>query len=223
MAVLELGRQLVNELAGTEQTDMLSQWMAHYLTEQISAAKAARGTTRETLQANCAELILKLWAHRHALPSGRRPLESYEPAIQTLAQLCSDQPRHFNLHVIPDTKKLPEPAKSFLSIALTIDRAASTIIQHCLAESISQIPKKDRRWLKFIKSVESMHAADVTLIIRMESALDDLTAEKDSLTTFAIKKIELLRSNLDKLQEVAKPIRQHFDARIRYFEAKQKS
>ncbi len=215
-AVLELGRQLVSEFEEPEQADTLSKWMAHYLAEQIFAAQAARGKARDTLQVNCADLILKLWAHRHALPRGRRPLEAFEPAMQTLEQLRSDQPRYSVLHDIPDTRKLPEPAKSFLSVALTIDRAASAIIQYCLAESVSQIPKKDRRWLKFIKAVESSHPADVTLIIEMVSASDDLITKKDRVTTAAIKKIERLRSDLDKLQEVAKPMRQHFETRIGY-------
>jgi hypothetical protein len=222
-AVLELGRHLVSEFEEPEQADTLSKWMAHYLAEQILAAKAARGKARDTLQGKCADLILKLWAQRHALPRGRRPLEAFEPAMQTLEQLRSDQPRYFVLHDTPDTKKLPEPAKSFLSIALTIDRASSAIIQYCLAESVSQIPKKDRRWLKLIKAVESSHPADVTLIIEMMSASDDLTVKKDHVTAAAIKTIEQLHFDLDKLQEVAEPIRQHFEARIGYLKNGPKS
>lgn len=213
-AVLELGRQFVSQFEAPEQADTLSKWMSHYLAEQIFAAKAARGKARDTLRANCADLILKLWAQRHALPRGRRPLEAFEPAMQTLEQLRTDQPRFSVLHDIPDARKLPEPAKSLLSVAVTIDRAARAIIQYCLAESVSQISKKDRRWLKLIKTVESSHPVDVTLIIEMMSASDDLTAKKDRVTAAAIKKIERLRSDLEKLQEVAEPMRQHFEARI---------
>ena len=215
---MELGRQLVSEFEGPEQADTLSKWMAHYLAEQISAAKGARGKARYTSQANCADLILKLWAHRHALPKGRRPLEAFEPAIQTLEALRSDRLRYSVLRDMPDNETLPDPAKSFLSVALTIDRAASAIIQYCLAESVSQIPKKDRRWLKVIEAVETSHPADITLIIEMMSASDELTTKRNQLTTGMIKKIERLRSNLEELQKVAEPMRKHFEARIGHLE-----
>ncbi len=220
---MELGRQLVSELEGPEQADTLSKWMAHYLAEQISAAKGARGRARDTVQANCANLILKLWAHRYALPRGRRPLEAFEPAIQTLEALRSDRPRFSVLRDLPDNRKLPEPAKNFLSVALTIDRAASAIIQYCLAQTVSQIPKKDRRWLKLIEAVETSHPADMTLIIEMMSASDELTTEKNRLTAATIRKMERLRSDLDELQEVAEPMRQHFEACIEHLKDRSKS
>ena len=191
--------------------------MAYYLAEQISAAKTARGEARDELRADCADLILKFWAHRHALPRGRRPLEAFEPVMQTLEELGSYRPRFPVLSDIPDTGKLPEPAKKLLSVALKIDRAASAIIRYCLAESVSQIPKQDRRWLKLIKAVESDHPADVSLIIRIVSESDDLTARKDRVTAAAIEKMERLCSDLDRLQEVAEPVRQHFEACIRQF------
>ena len=56
----------------------------------------------------------------------------------------------------------------------------------------------------------------LTLIINLISVSDDLVAKKDHVSAAAIKKIERLRSDLENLQDVAEPVRQHFDARIRF-------
>ncbi len=78
--ILNLGKVLVNELQLEPGTDTLSKWMAHYVAEKITLAeKMPQGQERIETEKECFETILKLWKHRWSLPSGKWPLETFEP------------------------------------------------------------------------------------------------------------------------------------------------
>lgn len=85
-AVIELGRRIVAGLMLGD--DVVAQWMAHLVAEKIAAAeRAPGGATRDAAVAECVELILKLWAHRHTLPPNMRPLRELDPLLRTLKSL----------------------------------------------------------------------------------------------------------------------------------------
>lgn len=209
--MLELGRQLVSAFSEPDHADMLSIWMAQYLAEQLSVAKVARGENREVARARCVDLILKLWDHRHALPNGTRPFEAFEPILQMLDELRSDLPRYSVLRDLPPTKKLPEPALSFLAVARALDRGGSALIRYCLAQSVAHVPAKDRRWLKYIEAVEGRRTFDVRVINALASDADDLAGRQARLTDAAIRKFKELLSDLNKFDEISSLLRKHLE------------
>lgn len=96
--VLNLGKLFVKELKLEPGVDTFSRWMAHYLAEKISFAERSEGKEKEMAEKECFDVILKLWEHRHSLPSGRRPFQSFEPILDTLSQLNPDteEPYFYN-------------------------------------------------------------------------------------------------------------------------------
>jgi hypothetical protein len=209
---------LVSTFSEPDRTDMLSIWMAQYLAEQLSVAKVSRGKDREVARARCADLILKLWHHRHALPNGTRPFEAFEPILQTLDDLHSDRPRYSILRNLPPTKKLPEPALSFLVAARTLDRASSALIRYCLAQSVAHVPAKDRRWLKYVEAVEGKQTVYVRLMNELTSDADSLASQQAQLTEAAVKTLKELLSDLDEFDKIAAPMRGHLEHSLEQLE-----
>ena len=69
--------------------------MAHHLAELITTAQTAKGEPKQQAEDRAAELILKLWVNRRALPTPADPLHGYLAAIKTLgAMLPSADPWH---------------------------------------------------------------------------------------------------------------------------------
>lgn len=71
--------------------------MAHYLAELIQTAETAEGAAKQEAEDRAANLIIKLWANRRALPLSADPLSGYRDAIKVLAALLpsSDPWRRF--------------------------------------------------------------------------------------------------------------------------------
>lgn len=71
--------------------DTLAKWMAHYLAEQIRTAESAtRRVDKVATEDRCCQLILKLWAHRAALPNNARPLGRLDEALKAVRAMRSD-------------------------------------------------------------------------------------------------------------------------------------
>lgn len=88
---ITLGEIIVRELDA--HPDTLSRWMAHYIGEQM--ALASTGEPKSEANAQCFQTILALWSHRDKLPNGFRPLDGFEPILNTLTRLKPDEPRGF--------------------------------------------------------------------------------------------------------------------------------
>ena len=95
--VLELGRAIVQQLELDHRGDILDQWMAHHLAELITAAESSEGNVKQEAEDRAAELILKLWKNRSALPPAADPLSGYRDAIKVLGAMVpsADPWRHF--------------------------------------------------------------------------------------------------------------------------------
>ena len=66
---------------------MLERWLAHHLAEVIAEADRAVGPAKVASEAQAVELVLKLWAHRRALPEPADPLGGYREAVEVLGRL----------------------------------------------------------------------------------------------------------------------------------------
>jgi hypothetical protein len=61
--------------------------MAHHLAELIETAETAEGPAKQAAEDRAADLVIKLWANRRALPLSADPLKGYRDAIGVLAAL----------------------------------------------------------------------------------------------------------------------------------------
>lgn len=217
---MALGREIIKTFESPQHGDMLSNWMAHYLAELMIGIGAARGKERRALQAECIDVILKIWKHRHSWRNGRRPLEPFEPAIQTLEELRSDAPRYYSLRNHPRPESLPKESGALLSAALAIDRAGSALIQYCLALSIAHIPKRDKRWLKFIERIEGKKSADARVVVEFVSSSEDLIAKKSHLDSALQERMKELLADLDKFAEWLDPMRKHLQRNLGELQSK---
>jgi hypothetical protein len=85
--VLDLGRALVNELGLDDSVDTLGRWMAHYIAELIEDADTCDTADRAAKMSTSADIILKLWEHRHQLSERKRPFLDLEPILRAIQSL----------------------------------------------------------------------------------------------------------------------------------------
>lgn len=194
--VLGLGIEIVKQLGEVAEDDLLAAWMAEYLGEKISKAKQLRGMQRKVLEDECADLILKLWSHRHQLPNGARPLESFEPIFLTLKELSQEGPRYSLLRNQPPVDRKSEVAKIMEGI-LAIDQSASTLIRYFFIEAVEKIPKSDKRWMNIRSSIKSP-AWDIDIVRLL---IDDAEGMTDNLDKLKIEERKILKDMLDKLND----------------------
>ncbi|WP_371881678.1 hypothetical protein [Caballeronia sp. S22] len=64
--------------------------MAHHLAELIADADSASGAEKAATEQRAVDLILKLWAHRRALPETVDPLGGFRDAIAVLARMSPE-------------------------------------------------------------------------------------------------------------------------------------
>ena len=64
--------------------------MAHHLAEVIAEANRTVGPSKAASEAQAVDLVLKLWAHRRALPEPIDPLGGYREAVEVLARLVPE-------------------------------------------------------------------------------------------------------------------------------------
>ena len=88
--VLALGQVIVRQLDLKERGNVLERWLAHHLAEVMAEADEAVGPAKAEAETRAVDLILKLWAHRRALPEPIDPLDGYEKAIKVLGRLMPE-------------------------------------------------------------------------------------------------------------------------------------
>lgn len=187
--------------------------MAEYLGEKISEVKRARGKPREILEKDCAELILKLWHHRHQLPNGARPLESFEPFFVALSELSQDKPRYHILRDLPQTDKESEVGKVIAGL-LAIDRTTSTLIRYLLAEAVGKVPKDDKRWASVLKST-TVTDWDIKIIRILMDDADAISDQQEILNKQQREKLEAMLENLEDFEGLVAPLRMLLKERIK--------
>ena len=88
--VLALGRVIVRQLELEDRGTVLERWLAHHLAEVIAEAEQAVGAAKAASEAQAVDLVLKLWAHRRALPEPADPLGGYRQAVEVLGRLVPE-------------------------------------------------------------------------------------------------------------------------------------
>ena len=88
--VLALGQVIVRQLELEDRGTVLERWLAHHLAEIIAEADQAVGAEKAASEAQAVDLVLKLWAHRRALPEPADPLGGYRKAVEVLARLVPE-------------------------------------------------------------------------------------------------------------------------------------
>ena len=88
--VLALGQVIVRQLELKDRGAVLERWLAHHLAEVIAEADRAVGPAKAASEAQAVHLVLKLWAHRRALPEPVDPLGGYRKAIEVLGRLVPE-------------------------------------------------------------------------------------------------------------------------------------
>jgi len=93
---------IVRQLELQDRGKVLDRWIAHHLAEAITEANRAEGSAKVASDAQAVDLILKLWAHRRALPEPVDPLGGYRKAIEVLGGLAPDA-NPWTYYCRPDT------------------------------------------------------------------------------------------------------------------------
>ena len=152
--IINLGKQFVNELGLEPGVDTFSKWMAHYLAEKMALIEQLpSGEDKSAVEKECFETILKLWEHRWLLPSGKRPLEDFEPILKVLKRLDPENPepffhRHFEQNLLTSEHKGPEAKEitDYIGIVIKIDKIARSWIEFALHE-VAQKAKSEKNGL----------------------------------------------------------------------------
>ena len=87
---MALGQSIVRQLELEDRGTVLERWLAHHLAEAIAEADQAGGPAKAASEARAVDLILKVWAHRRALPEPADPLGGYRKAIEVLGRLAPE-------------------------------------------------------------------------------------------------------------------------------------
>ena len=88
--VLALGQVIVRQLDLEDRGTVLERWLAHHLAEVIAEVDQAVGPAKAASEAQAVDLVLKLWAHRRALPEPADPLGGYRQAVEVLGRLVPE-------------------------------------------------------------------------------------------------------------------------------------
>ena len=87
---MALGQVIVRQLELEDRGTVLERWLAHHLAEVIAEVDQSVGLAKEASGARAVDLILKLWAHRRALPESVDPLGGYRKAVEVLGRLVPE-------------------------------------------------------------------------------------------------------------------------------------
>jgi hypothetical protein len=220
---INLGKALVQELKLEPGVDTLSRWVIHYITEQIAIAENATGEAKIEAEKRCFDSIMQLWQHRYALPNGRSPFRDFVPILETLRFLKPDNPEpyYFDLQHLArqddsnTTESTPERVRSWLRIALSIDKAAKVMIETFLRyAAITAIDEQTEGWLKHAPRAKK--DADVQAIVELttEPDLDDEDARIDAEKQSIEKRLAYLEEFLEFSNLLRDAFKEPLDTRV---------
>jgi hypothetical protein len=202
-AVIDLGKELVQELNLGDSVDTLGRWMAHYVAELIHEAEHSDAETRNIKREACFKAILELWRHRYELPDGKRPFEAFEPVFRALQTLDPDSAgfRYFpGARPLRNDPKESSEALKWIQLANGLDYSARVLIRKCLANAASGAINKARPWIAL---AEQAGSEDLDLsILRIIIAADDSRVESDA-TEASLKHLEERASRLRAFAQLA--------------------
>lgn len=155
--IINLGKLFVKELKLEPGVDTFSRWMAHYLAEKITIVERLEGNEREAAEKECYDVILKLWEHRHTLPSGRRPFQSFEPILDALSKLNPDTEEPFFYNALRNQAPAElemdnlehKSVEEWMDIAKEIDKTARIWIEYALGQAANNAKnERTKQWVE---------------------------------------------------------------------------
>lgn len=212
--IIKLGKLFVQELRLEPGVDTFSRWMAHYIAEKITIAESSEGIIKKKAEKECFDTILKLWQNRQSMPSGKRPLENFEPIFEALSKLNPEKEEpYFYLPNNNRAKKEPLAAnlndkaevEKWMGIIETVDKTARIWIEYALGRAASKA--KDERTKAWMEAASKLpDSADVDLIDTLldEIPLFDYEDDKDELSKrYDIERLKKRISELSKYNELS--------------------
>ncbi|MEP5763526.1 MAG: hypothetical protein ABJ308_03000 [Halieaceae bacterium] len=212
-ALVGLGKKLVVELGLDDSVDTLGRWMAHYLAELIEDCQSEADST-DKVRAELRDTVLALWAHRAALPDGKRPLEDFEPVFETLSSLRpSGEHRYARVRYLPEEMEGESPeAVSWLDLARQIDFASKSLIDYCISSATEKALDQAAEWVQ-LQEDAGVEEEPLILVIRAvrdrsevytdpdpdEEKIRELSQIKKNLEIFGSRASELLLEITEKL------------------------
>ncbi len=208
-AVLKLGEKLASQLGDEHSDDLLCRWMAYYLAEKMTVARASTGDDRVRLESETFDVILKLWANRNRYPNGMRPIEDFEPIVQLLSSLTQADgfARYFSSSRRSGRAGLAKSdaqAETWLNIADSVDDAARSVILYCLSAAVQNSTSDAEDWLELAKAVglEKENELPVIRILIANSGI----AKADAAEVAERERIEDLVRRLRGFERIAQVI-----------------
>jgi len=200
---------LVQELEAESANDTISQWMAHYIAEQVSIAEAAEGDEKTIAEQRCYETALKLWQHRASLPNGHRPFESFEPIFRALAGLDpeNDDSYYFSRpSFYKDEKSANDPeddaVQQWVDVALGFDQTARILINFAFKQAaLSASDENTKAWIQ--NEIDLENPGDRSVVVRFLPYLED-DNEEGKLDRIREEQESILKSRIEKLEAFSK-------------------
>lgn len=196
--IISLGNQLVALISEKHDSDFLSRWMAHYVAEQITLAESATGEAKAAAETRCYDTILKLWAHRAALPIHPRPFERFEAIFRVLERIDPDSSHGFYHTFNRNDKSEPDSLEAMVQFIIHLDDAARTLLKLGLVGAIGEATDEQTQNL-LRDSIPSMRGHDVDAV---QSLLD--MAEDPEGTDAEKKFAQQLNSQIATLDQFVK-------------------
>jgi hypothetical protein len=207
--ILNLGKLFVKELNLEPGVDTLSRWMAHYLAEKMSIAEQSNGEEKVAAEKECFDVILKLWQHRHSLPSGRRPFENFEPILEYLSTLNIETEQPLFVYSFDDTRLSHleignldyQSVKEWLDVAQEIDKTARVWIEYALKQAANYAQNETtKEWIK--NAIDLPENADSIIFINLVDASSSFDVDNYDKEEFSKKyEIEKLNTRISQLEK----------------------
>ncbi len=223
--IINLGKLFVKELKLEPGVDTFSRWMAHYLAEKITIAEQSKGTEKEIAERECFDVILKLWQHRHSLPSGRRPFQSFEPILDLLSKLNPEREEPFFYGAMRGQKLSEleidnlnyESVEKWVSVANEIDRTIRIWIEYALSQAAS-IAKNERtkEWIEnAIDLPDNDDTGLIKILLKMSPSFDIENYDKEDFSKkYEIEKLNKRISQLKKYSQFNEVLLKAYEAEL---------
>ena len=185
--IISLGKLFVKELRLEPGVDTFSRWMAHFIAERIIIAEESEGDVKQAAEKECFEIILKLWEHRHSLPSGRRPLQSFEPILDTLSKLNPDKAEPYFYNAFQDRNQVElktddldcKSVEDWVSIVTAIDKTARIWIEYAIIQASSNAKNEEtKEWIANALNLSDNTDVNIINTLMVENPLCNFEVDK---------------------------------------------
>jgi hypothetical protein len=191
--ILSLGRKLVAALK-SDDDDLLSQWMAHYIAELIADCDTTDAARSKAAKERCASAILDLWGHRASLTGVSKPFQELAPIIETLRTLDPEGEHLLYRRMMPNTGRAPnEETTKWLNFAKNCDAIARMLIGIGINKASEHAGGNASEWAGAASDAGLGLDLDVQISDFLDNRLSDMVRANERRT-------RQLRGRLEKLE-----------------------